>query len=264
MPKARLNLKQRQWRDRFLEKYPYYRVRDIWEDLAGDRVIVFEGTEHLEVPLVIDYEGEYPVCIHHKLKIKLRVYGDPRYSAEHQWKIATSKDAWIPKTGQLVLPIQQALAIPQPTNPVIVTWKPKQAREKKNVQLSIPVFGVEAELFQHRLKYRPHLPPISSQEILAEKISTWSIRDKREVELPQAVVDVLRTMGANDEEWQSAMDLFEVAGIPCAMEYAQGLPTFRRWKGLPEMPLVIQSQAVQSTTTHQCVSAAVLDTQLDP
>lgn len=262
MAKARLNKKQRVWRDRFLAKYPYYRIREIWEDLDGDRIIIFEGTEHLKTPLVINYEGEYPVWIHHKLKVKLRKFGDPRYSADYQWEIVTSKDVWRPQTGQLVLPIKQALAIPKPTNPVVVIWKPKQTREKKNIQLSMPVFGTEAELFQHRLKYRPHLPPTSSQEILAEKITTWSMRDKREVELPQAVVDVLRTMGANDEEWQSAMDLFEVAGMSCAMDYAQALPSLRRYKGLPEMPLVMQSQAIQSTT-QPCVSVAVPNTQSD-
>lgn len=249
MSKARLNKKQQQWRDRFLTKYPYYRVRNIYEDLSGDRVILFEGTEHLVAPLVIDYEGEYPVWIHHKLKVKLRVFGDPRMSADYQWEIATSKDVWIPSSGQLVLPIEQALAIPKPTNPVIVAWKPKKGREKKDIQLSMPVFGVEAELFQYRLKYHPHLPPTSSQEILAEKITTWSMRDRQKVELPQAIADVLRAMGANDEEWQDAIDLFGVAGMPCAMEYAQALPSFRRWKGQPEMPLLTQSQAV--ATTHK-------------
>lgn len=246
MSKARLNKKQQQWRDRFLAKYPYYRIQNVYEDLDGDRIILFEGTEHLEVPLVIGYEGEYPVWIHHKLKVKLRKYGDPRYSADYQCEIATSKDVWKPKTGQLVLPIQQALAIPKPTNPVIVTWKPKKEREKKDIQLSMPVFGVEAEVFKYRLKYRPHLTPTSSQEILAEKITTWSMRDSREVELPQAIADVLRFMYASDEEWQFAIDLVEVAGMPCAMEYAQALPSFRRWKGQPEIRMVAQSQAVET------------------
>lgn len=260
MAKARLNKKQRNWRDNFLRSYPYYRLREIWEDLDGDRILIFDGIESLPMPLIWNYQGEYPVWIHHNLQVKLRKYGDARYSATYSSKIVYGQlEKTTAQTSQIILPIQEAIAPRQPTNPVIVKSKAKKQRlPPPSIQLTLAVSGLEAELFQHRLQKRPHLPPVSSQEILGEKVSTWSMRDRREVMLPQVLVDMLTERSANDKEWQSAIDLFEIVGLNCAMEYTIGLPSIRKHFNQPEVSIIAQSQSVQATSNREQNSISVV------
>ncbi len=129
------------------------------------------------------------------MEVKLCKFGDARYTAKHTFDTVypycdvTGKLTTVECTGQLLLPIPAAvLHVSEPVNPVIVTWKPKQkAKLKSGIQLSLPVMGLEAKLFRLRQEKRPHLPPVSSQELLEEKNSTWSQRDRQEVELPQVL-----------------------------------------------------------------------------
>jgi len=140
----------------------------------------------------------------HTLQAKIRKYGDARLTALHDVttiyphcnigdKLPTSE-----REGQLCLSLSTVLEIPEPVNPVVVTWKPKgKARTKSGIQLSLPVTGLEAKLFALRQKARPHLPPISAQELAQEKVATWSARDRREVELPQVTSDLLKSVQCN-------------------------------------------------------------------
>lgn len=131
--------------------------------------------------------------------------------------------------GQLSLSLSTALEIPEPINPVIVTWKPKgKARAKSGIQLSLPVTGLEAKLFALRQQARPHLPPISAQELAQEKVATWSMRDRTEVELPQVIVDLLLAQNATEDEWQSAIDLFPYIGLAATLSYVEGIPALRQ------------------------------------
>ena len=105
------------------------------------------------------------------------------------------------KEGQLSLSLSTVLDIPPPVNPVVVTSKPKgKARVKDGVQLSLAVTGLEAKLFALRLQARPHLPPASAQELLAEKVLSWNARDCKEVKLPQVILDLLLAQEAKAEE----------------------------------------------------------------
>jgi hypothetical protein len=152
------------------------------------------------------------------------------------------------------------LEVPQARNPVIVTWKPKQkVQPKQDKQLSLPVTGLEAKVFQLRQEKRPYLPPVSSQELLAEKVFTWSQRDRTEVELPQVLIDLLLAQNADDEEWQSAIDLFGVVGLPGAILYVDGISYLRKCKDKPVLTAaasaaVVPSQA-WSTATKVTVKA---------
>jgi len=231
----RLNKPQKAWLKSFLAQYPYYKVRRITEGLSGDRYLLLEATEDLPLPLIPDFDGATSGYRMHTLKIQLRIYGDVRRTATHHVKTVYphcnigDKITSSAKEGQLSLSLSTVLDIPAPVNPVIVNWKPKgKARAKDGVQLSLPVTGLEAKLFSLRQQTRPYLPPVSSTELLAEKVLTWNARDHREVELPQVILDLLLAHSATDEEWESAIDLFGVIGLASTINFIESLPVFRQ------------------------------------
>lgn len=235
MANPRLNKRQDNWLQSFLSQYPYYKVERICEGLDRDRILFMEGREIIPLPLIAEFEGASPGYRIHNLEIKLRKYGDARLSAIQ--KVETiyphcnidDKITNIERFGQLSLSLSTALEIPEPINPVIVTQKPKgKARAKSGIQLSLPVTGLEAKLFGLRQQARPHLPPVSSQELAQEKVATWSARDKQEVELPQVIVDLLLAHNADDQEWQSAIDLFPYIGLSSTISFVEGIPAFRQ------------------------------------
>lgn len=175
----------------------------------------------------------------HTLVVQIRKFGDARKTATHTSKTVyphchlTQKLTAIELEGQLSLPIPAAvLAVPEPVNPVVVTRIPKQkAKPKQGVQLSLPVVGLVAELFALRQSKRPHLPPVSSQEILGEKVATWDYRENRELDLPQVVMDLLLAQGATQSEWHNAIDLYQIVGLSAVMKYIDGLPSVRQYFG---------------------------------
>ncbi len=129
MARPRLNSKQRRWLSKFLSEYPWYEVREIRPGLDSDRIVVLEGTEQLPLPAVPEFASALPAYRLHSLEIKLRKYGDARKSAEYSCTTVYPHSALDSKTttpellGQLSLPIPAAvLEIPEPVNPVVVTW----------------------------------------------------------------------------------------------------------------------------------------------
>ncbi len=193
----------------------------------------------------------------HSLKVKIRKFGDARITATHQVKTIYphcnigDKIATSAKEGQLSLSLSTVLDIPPPVNPVVVTWKPKRkAVAKTGVQLSLPVTGLEAKLFNLRQQVRPHLPPVSSQELLAEKVTTWNARDsasahaglRKEIELPQVILDLLLAQNATEDEWESAIDLFGVIGLSSTINYIESLPVFRQHFGTTASASAVSTQ----------------------
>lgn len=239
MARPKLNKKQRRWLNNFISQYPWYKLREIRADLDNDRIIVLEGTERLPLPLIPEFANASAGYRLHTVKTKLRKYGDVRYSSSHCYETVyphcslERKLKTTSRVGQLSLPIPAfVLEVPQAINPVIVTWKPKQKlKPKPGIQLSLPVTGLEAKVFELRQESHPHLPPVSSQELLAEKVTAWSKRDRTEVALPQVMVNLLNNQGADEQEWQSAIDLFGVIGLAGAMSYVDGIRYFRKQKG---------------------------------
>jgi hypothetical protein len=267
MANSRLNTRQKLWLKSFLGQHPYYKVRRITEGLSGDRYLLLEATEDLPLPLIPEFDGATSGYRMHTLNIQLRIYGDVRRTAIHHVKTVYphcnigDRITSSTKEGQLSLSLSTVLDIPPPVNPVIVNWKPKgKARAKMGIQLSLPVVGLEAKLFSLRQQARPHLPPVSSQELLAEKVRTWNARDFREVELPQVILDLLLAQNATEDEWESAIDLFGVIGLSNTINYIQSLPVFRqhfnRNATNAAASAKVQPSANKSTTTSQQVSVS--------
>lgn len=261
MANPRLNKRQRTWLNNFLAKYPYYELQRMYAGLDGDRILFLEGSETLPLPLIPEFVGAIPGYRLHTLQAKIRKYGDPRQTSLHEVTTVYphcnigDKITNIEREGQLSLSIPTALEIPEPINPVIVVQKPKgKARAKSGVQLSLPVTGLEAKLFALRQQARPHLPPISAQELAQEKVSTWSMRDRKEVELPQIVVDLLLAQNATEDEWQSAIDLFPYIGLSSTIGFVEAIPAFRQHLN-KQVSMAAESAQVkpsqQATTTQQ-------------
>lgn len=265
MARPRLNKKQRHWLNNFLSQYPWYEKRQIRADLDGDRIIVLEGTERLPLPIVPEFADAVAGYRLHTIKVKLRKYGDPRYTATHSYitvyphcDLNSRQHSNTQLSGQMSLSIPDTvLELPQAVNPIIVTWKPKQKlKPKQGIQLSLPVTGLEAKVFELRQEKRPYLPPVSTQELLAEKVFYWSKRERKEIEVPQVMVDLLHEQGADSEEWQSAIDLFGVVGLPGAMIYIEGIPYLRKTKGLP-ISMAAESTAVAVVTKAKATNVTV-------
>ncbi len=264
MPNPRLNTRQKVWLKSFLSQDPYYKVRRITEGLSGDRFLLLEKTEDLPLPLIPEFNEATSGYRMHTLKVQLRVYGDVRRTSLHQVETIYphcnigDKINCSVREGQLSLSLSTVLDIPAPVNPVVVTWKPKgKARAKIGTQLSLPLVGLEAKLFSLRQQARPHLPPVSSQELLAEKVLTWNARDCKEVEVPQVILDLLLAQRATEEEWESAIDLFGVIGLSSTINYIESLPVFRQHFGTTANAAAVSTQVEPtkvSTSTVQQVS----------
>lgn len=264
MANPRLNPKQKSWLKSFLGQHPYYKVQRITEGLSGDKILLLEGTESLPLPLIPEFDGARAGYRFHILQAKLRVYGDARLTATHQVKtiyphcnIGDKLNSSI-KEGQLSLSLSTVLDIPPPVNPVVVTWKPKgKARAKMGVQLSLPVTGLEAKLLALRQQARPHLPPVSSEELLAERVRTWNARDRKEIELPQVILDLLKAQNATQEEWESAIDLFGVIGLSDTINYVESLPELRQHFGKTASTAAVSAQVQPSDRNSTAISQQI-------
>jgi len=122
----------------------------------------------------------------------------------------------------------------------------------------LPVTGLEAKLFSLRQQARPNQPPVSSQELLGEKVLTWNARDCKEVELPHVIIDLLLAQSASEDEWESAIDLFGVIGLSSTIKYVESLPVFRqhfnRAASTAAASLKVQPSVSSSTAASQQVS----------
>ena len=112
-------------------------------------------------------------------------------------------------------------------------------------------------MFALRQSKRTPMPPVSSQELLAEKTATWDYSDNREVELPQVVIDLLLAHAANDEEWQNAIDLYPIVRLTSVMKYIDGLPSLRQYSGTP-VSMAVVSAAVAGAHNKVKTTAVAL------
>ncbi|GAB1545277.1 hypothetical protein NUACC21_79530 [Scytonema sp. NUACC21] len=128
--------------------------------------------------------------------------------------------------GQLSLPIPELTLLPPSTNPVVVKYKPRNARAPKQaIQQSLPLFGASAKL--HSIAIEKGYPTLSEQTLLTESIEHWDSNQNKIINLPVALVELLKKANASQEEWENAISLFQVAGADAALKYIEGLPTLR-------------------------------------
>jgi hypothetical protein len=116
----------------------------------GHRIVVIEWQTSIIPPLLSGKErgGGW---ISHKLIVKLRVFGDPRYSGDYTTRITyphcSIEEMQIVQEGQLSLPISELALLPPCTNPVVVKYKPRNTKAlRQAIQQSLPLFDASAKL----------------------------------------------------------------------------------------------------------------------
>jgi hypothetical protein len=231
MTKAKLNKKQRSWRNKFISEHHYASVRAIRADLSGSRILTIDWQESIDIPKLQGCTDQGRGWIQHQLTVKLRVFGDARYTADHKAKVVYPhchlNYRGIVLDGQLSLPISQLTEFPLPQNPVVVKHKKRQPRKPKpiSIQHRLPLDGIEARLLSIHLNKGHQLQ--SSQTLMAEKVSYWSLEQRRQINLPQAIIDLLTDAKSSHEEWENALLLYQVAGPSAVLAFIEGLPIFR-------------------------------------
>ncbi len=234
--KPRLNKKQRAWVEKFKAQHPGAKLREIHEGLSGDHIVTLEWTESLPQIVLPHCTDRGNGWIFHTITVKLRVFGDPRHSAHHQYRIiyhhcSINSDLKLLPRGQLSLTLPQLLNIKSPQNPIKV--KPKihkstsSTKKRKRVQFKLPLFGVAAQLHHINLSKKGTVQ--SEQELLLATVSHRDLETGKEVRLPAAIVEILKEKKASLKEWEDAISLYQVGGPSCVMQFLEGLDNIRQY-----------------------------------
>ena len=233
MAKPRLNKKQRAWLENFKQQHPGTRITNLYEGLSGNRIVTLEWTESLPKVQLPNITNSGRGWIFHVLTVKLRLFGDLRHQAEHQYRVVyphceLDDNIKASQSGQLSLPLPQLLNIEIPKIPV--KFKPKKRRRTSGkrhrpVQLKLPLFGVAHQL--HQINFSQGNRVTSEQELLLETIAHRDLETGKEIKLPAAIVKILQTKKATLKEWESAVNLYQVAGPSGVLAYLEGLDSLR-------------------------------------
>ena len=254
MAKPRLNKKQRAWLENFKQQHPVTRITNLYEGLSGDRIVTLEWAESLPKIQLPNITNSGYGWISHTLKAKLRVFGDLRHQAEYQYQVVyphceIDDNTKQSSSGQLSLPLPQLLNIQIPKVPV--KFKPKKRRcssskRHRPVQLKLPLFGVAYQLHQINLTQGERIT--SEQELLLETIAHRDLETGKEIKLPAAIVKILQAKKATLKEWESAIDLYQVAGPSGVLAYLEGLDSLRSFFGTKVVKSLEQSSDTQLET----------------
>ncbi len=256
MAKPRLNKKQRAWLENFKQQHPGTRITNLYEGLSGDRIVTLEWAESLPKIQLPNINNSGRGWIFHVLTVKLRIFGDLRHEAEYQYCIVyphceLNDNTKLSQEGQLSLTLPQLLNIKIPKVPV--KFKPNKRRctsskRHRPVQLKLPLFGVAHQLHQINLSQGNRVT--SEQELLLETIAHRDLETGKEVKLPAAIVKILQAKKANLKEWESAIDLYQVAGPSGVLAYLEGLDSLRSFFGTK----VVKSLEKNSDTSFESVT----------
>ena len=254
MAKPRLNKQQRTWLENFKQQHPGTRITNLYEGLSGDRIVTLEWTESLPKVQLPNISNSGYGWIFHVLTVKLRKFGDLRHQAEYQYHVVYPHCEIDDNTkqfssGQLSLTLPQLLNIKIPKVPV--KFKPKKRRctsskRHRPVQLKLPLFGVAHQLHQINLSQGEQIT--SEQELLLETIAHRDLETGKEIKLPAAIVKILQNKKASLKEWESAIDLYQVAGPSGVLAYLEGLDSLRIFFGTKVVKSLEQNSDTQLET----------------
>ncbi|RUS92897.1 hypothetical protein DSM106972_097920 [Dulcicalothrix desertica PCC 7102] len=246
--KPKLNKKQRTWVEKFQEQHPGAKVKDIWQGLSGDRIVTIEWTEDLPVVQLPNSTDRGSGWIFHTLRVKLRVFGDPRCKPDYKYHIiyphcTLDVNVKLAPCGQLSLEISQLLNIEIPQEPVKIKSKRRLStptKRQKPTQLKLPLFNVAAQL--HQINTSKGFEVTSEQELLLETVVHHDLDTGNQIQLPAAVVSILKNKKASLQEWENAISLYQVAGSTALMTYLEGLDSIRQHFGIDKQ-LDVQKSA---------------------
>ncbi len=114
------------------------------------------------------------------------------------------------------------------------------------MQLKLPLFGVAHQLHQINLSQGERIT--SEQDLLLETIAHRDLETGKEVKLPAAIVKILQAKKATLKEWESAVDLYQVAGTSGVLAYLEGLDSLRIFFGTKVVKSLEQNSDIQLET----------------
>ena len=229
--KPQLNQKQRAWVEKFKVQYDGAKLTEIYSGLSGDRIVTLEWTESLPQIVLPNCADRGIGWIQHTIQVKLRVFGDPRHSAQYQHCViyphcSIDSTFKFSPSGQLSLNLGQLLNVKTPQNPVLIKLKKASSKKpKKSVQFNLPLWGVAAKL--HQINLSKNREVISEQELLLETVTYPDSDPGSEIKLPAALVEILEDKKASLKEWDDAISLYQVGGPSCLLTYLEGLDSIR-------------------------------------
>lgn len=233
MAKANLNPKQRKWVESFLSQHTQAKVLDIYSGLSGDRFIVIEWHEAIKPLLPVGCSDPGLGNIKHQIIAQLRIFGDLRCDARHKYIVHYPSCGLTPTATQLVEPTQIVLFEEcqeiKRDNPAKAKVKKKQVSKRattKPVQLTLPLNDTAYRL--HQMSQAKGNDWMAKEQLLEAKETYYSLDEQRAINIPEALVDMLKNFQATHEEWEKVVGMFELCGLFAAMRYAEGLPYLRQ------------------------------------
>lgn len=235
---AKLNPKQRRWVKDFEVRYNT-QIKHVCKDL-GDRVVTLSWESHLPpIPVLGCADSGSGWKIIHLLEARLRPSGQLRKRPNYSYKACApccSLDPSLRHSSmqnlQMGLPFGELLVFPLPKFPIYYrdksTSTPKKAKAARFIQLSLPLFGVAAQL--HKINHAKGNPVLSEQELLSESVAHYDLERGEVIKLPNAIVEILKDKQASLNEWDSAIALYQVAGPQGVLSYLEGIDYFRQSK----------------------------------
>lgn len=266
-PRAtRLLKKQKPVVDKLLNEIPHSRIRSIRDDSCNYRTVILEWTIHQECEPIEGCSCPGFMSITYQRSLELTPSGKVRREEETITHIVyphcflEGRRHQSASEKQMALPLRQMLELPAPKAAKIrqhlyktrknrTAAKPKKA---SSIQQTLPLTGYLAEL--HSIRTQKGHQPESSESLMAERVSHWSLEQRREVVLPEALVELLKAANATSDEWNNCIDLYGVIGLPGCLNYIQGLEYLRRSSGAAMLTHfgtqpVIQSEPVPNKKT---------------
>jgi hypothetical protein len=252
--KRRPNKKQRRWVEEFCSRHPGSRVVSTKDATCGYFYYVISWNEDLPIfapPNEEDEELDFGMgWVNRQLYVELTPAGIERLRREitagivypHcllDWRYYSTAPV------QTILPIAEVLNLP-------VTEKPKRATSKrKKSQLSVtqhqlPVDPLGQEILQISMRHGGEVR--SRQDLLSQKVPHYSLEMRTVIQMNQALIDLLKEVGATSHEWESAEMLLGVIGETGVLEYVRQIPSWRKFYNTriaATVPTIPKFQSIQ-------------------
>lgn len=251
--KRRPNKKQRQWVEEFCKHRPSSKIINIKDATCGYFYYTISWNEDLPVyspPNEDDEELDLGMgWVVRQLYVELTPAGIDRLRQEtiagvvYPHCLLDWRHSMV--TAQTVLPIPQVLELS-------IAEKPKRRSSKRKksdvvvTQHELPVDAFGQEILQISMRRTGEVR--SRQDLLSQKVPHYSLEMRTVIHLNQALIDLLKEVGATSKEWESAEMLLGVIGETGVLHYIRSIPAWRKFHGVQvaaSVPVVRKFEQIQ-------------------
>ncbi|HLO87806.1 MAG TPA: hypothetical protein VK203_22750 [Nostocaceae cyanobacterium] len=159
--------------------------------------------------------------------------------------------------GQKELLVQTSLPLSQMLELPTQKASKKNGRNKSKdgsqiEQLQLPVDPLGQKILDIRLKNGAEVE--SRQALLSQTQSHYSLQFRQVIQFNQAIIDLLKAVGATTEEWESAELLLQVIGEAGVIKYIEGIPVLRELQGKQATTVPVSSSRHINVSESQSVN----------